>query len=477
MYKGSLVTIDDLTNEEIEDVLDLAQEMQKDLRGFPALASGHIMASLFFEPSTRTRGSFESAMKRLGGNTITTSDIRSSSMEKGESLADTVRVWSSYSDLMVIRHPWEGAARLAADFSSVPIINGGDGSHEHPTQTLCDLYTLKMEHGSLDGLRIVLCGDLKNGRTVHSLTFALLRFGAQIIFLPGEGLELPDHVKYKIETEYKTPIQKVGAGDLGALYNTGSDGETFNETDIDAVYMTPSRSHQLTMYQPEMATQLDLKGQNLTFYVTRRQAERDENGIIHGNKSDKYPRISKRALSRRFRRSMVLHPLPRVDELSPDMDSDRRSKYFIQAGYGVPVRMALLSLMTGLKPWRKGITKNSIDSKTDQISVMPRGIRCENPSCVINKEAHNCDPELRLLVKPEIRFSCKYCEQVIVPKFYGTEQGGRKTYNPISRLPFKSRHQLFQFYFFRSKEEATEQGFSRSSTSSRDNPRILEVQN
>ena len=199
MLNNSLVTIEDLSNQEIEDVLDLAQEFREDLRGHSDMLPGYIMASLFFEPSTRTRGSFESAMKRLGGQTITTADVRSSSIEKGESLADTIRVWSGYCDMMVMRHPWEGAARLAAEYASVPVVNAGDGGHEHPTQTLCDLFTLKAEHGTLDGLRVALCGDLKNGRTVHSLTLALLRFGAQIIFVPGGGLELPEHIKRRIE--------------------------------------------------------------------------------------------------------------------------------------------------------------------------------------------------------------------------------------------------------------------------------------
>ena len=157
MYKGSLVTIEDLSNGQIEDILDLAQEIEEDRSGFYGLASRRIMASLFLEPSTRTRGSFEAAMKRLGGDTITTADARSSSMEKGESLADTIRVWSGYSDLIVLRHPWEGAARLAAEYSDVPVINAGDGSHEHPTQTLLDLYTLRKEFGTLEGRKIDLC--------------------------------------------------------------------------------------------------------------------------------------------------------------------------------------------------------------------------------------------------------------------------------------------------------------------------------
>ena len=169
MDGNSVVTIEDLTNSQIEDVLDLAAEIDRDRDAFWGLASRRILGSLFLEASTRTRGSFESAMNRLGGRTITTTDARSSSMSKGESLADTVRIWSGYADLIVIRHPWEGAARLAAEYSDVPIINAGDGGHEHPTQTLLDLYTLRNEYKTLEGLRIAICGDLKNSRTVQSL--------------------------------------------------------------------------------------------------------------------------------------------------------------------------------------------------------------------------------------------------------------------------------------------------------------------
>ena len=176
-------------------MLELAREMASDIRGHSSVAQGYIMASLFFEPSTRTRGSFESAMNRLGGRVISTVGTGSSSMEKGETLVDTIRIWSKYSDVITMRHPWEGSARLAADYASVPVINGGDGGHEHPTQTLCDLFTLVAEKGSLEGLRVALCGDLKHGRTVHSLIFGLLRFGAELFFVPGEGLGLPEHVR------------------------------------------------------------------------------------------------------------------------------------------------------------------------------------------------------------------------------------------------------------------------------------------
>ena len=206
MYKGSLVTIEDLSNGQIEDILDLAQEIEKDRDSFYGLASRRIMASLFLEPSTRTRSSFEFAMKRLGGDAVITADPKISSIQKGESLADTIRIYSGYSDLIALRHPWDGAARLAAEYSVVPVINAGDGSHEHPTQTLLDLYTLRKEFGTLRGLKIRLHGDLKNGRTVHSLMYGLLRFGAMIKFEAGNGLEPPSHVTSRIENDYKAEV-------------------------------------------------------------------------------------------------------------------------------------------------------------------------------------------------------------------------------------------------------------------------------
>ena len=476
MYKNCLVTIEDLSNEEIEDILDLAQEMQENLRAFPSLASGHIMACLFFEPSTRTRGSFESAMKRLGGETITTADVRSSSIEKGESLADTIRVWSSYSDLIVMRHPWEGAARLAADYAQVPVINGGDGSHEHPTQTLCDLFTLKAERRSLQGLKVALCGDLKNGRTVHSLIFGLLRFGAELFFVPGEGLDLPEYIKAKIETQYERPIEKIQAGDFQALYGSTSGGQDGGGS-LDALYVTPSKAHIRALYEDDPRFSLTISaGDAVVFYVTRRQLERESSQAKRRGSAGEYPRVSKETLRKgRFSRAIVLHPLPRVDELSPDMDSDRRSKYFIQAGYGVPVRMALVSLILGLRPWQRAGGKESGTTVHASMLVIPKGVRCTNSSCVTRWEPQSCDPQFFLFPEPQIRFACKYCEREVVPAFYGTEQKGRKIYHPIAGFRFKSQHQLFQFHFFASEKKAQKEGFVRSPSVTKRESSVFEV--
>ena len=437
MYKGSLVTIEDLSNGQIEDILDLAKEIQDSPESVYGLASRRIMASLFLEPSTRTRGSFEAAMMRLGGDTITTADARSSSIEKGESLADTIRVWSGYSDLIVLRHPWEGAARLAAEYSDVPVINAGDGSHEHPTQTLLDLYTLRKEFGTLQGLKIVLCGDLKNGRTIHSLIYALLRFGAAIIFAAGEGLELPDHVMHKITAEYDRPVEKITHPGLNDLYGVGAGS---GGAGVDAIYMTPSQPHTLTFFD---SAELRIGDDSFAFYVTRRQAEREAKGEVDNSK--RYPRINARVLKRReFSRSVVLHPLPRVDELSTDVDSDRRIKYFEQARNGVPVRMALVGLMLGLKPWRHGSEKVGVPPQDGVPVWEPRGIRCPNSACATQKEPQNTTPNFTYFPGPRVRLVCGYCERETLPEFFRYPEG--EVYRPIEEHPTALDPNTFAFF-------------------------------
>ena len=415
MYKASLVSIEDLSKERIEDILDLAQEIDGNRDAFYGLASRRIMASLFLEPSTRTRGSFESAMKRLSGDTITTADPKSSSAAKGESLADTIRIWSGYSDLIVLRHPWEGAARLAAQYADVPVINAGDGSHEHPTQTLLDLYTLRKEFGKLEGLKIVLCGDLKNGRTIHSLVYALLRFDVELIFAPGEGLGLPDHVIRKIETDYGRPILSIRHEGLEALYDMGLQGDG---TAVDAIYMTPSQPHSLTLFESKQI-RID-KDDSLIFYLTRRQAEREEDG---DPSTKRYPRIDASFLRRRdFSKALILHPLPRVDEISPEMDSDPRSKYFDQARNGVPVRMALIVLMLGLKLWKRSESVSGAPT-VGRAVCDPKGITCMNSACVTQLEPQNTRSEFAYFSKPQPRFVCSYCERESLPSFCAYDRG------------------------------------------------------
>ncbi|MCH9022077.1 MAG: aspartate carbamoyltransferase, partial [Planctomycetes bacterium] len=237
-HSKSLVTIDDLSHGEIDALFSLAQVMSDSLDEQFGLCRGKIMASLFFEPSTRTRLSFETAMHRLGGSVITASDIGATSLAKGESISDMARVIGSYVDIIVIRHPWEGAAKVVADYAGVPVINAGDGGHQHPTQTLCDLYTIKKEKGTIQGLKIALWGDLKYGRTIHSLIFALAKFGANILFCPSPGLEVPEHIIKKLTAEYGGKMAK-----YATLNQSVKNAFSF----LDAVYLTPSSPHQLAM--------------------------------------------------------------------------------------------------------------------------------------------------------------------------------------------------------------------------------------
>src|SRR6478609_3841686 len=247
----SVVSIDDLTNDEIEAIFQLADRFLAEMatpgrpyriRGRSDVARDFVLATLFFEASTRTRLSFESAMLRLGGRCLSSSDASQTSAAKGETIADMVRVVGNYADALVIRHPLEGAARVAADYAGLPVINAGDGSHEHPTQTLCDLYTLRAAHAekgrprsihSIKDLNVVICGDLLHGRTVHSLVYALARLKARIIPRAAPGCELPEHVASRLARDYHClPISKDNAED-------GLPPE------VDIVYLTPDEPHQL----------------------------------------------------------------------------------------------------------------------------------------------------------------------------------------------------------------------------------------
>ncbi len=450
MFKGSLVTIEDLSISQIEDVLDLAQEMEQDRDAFYGLASRLLMASLFLEPSTRTRGSFESAMKRLGGDVVSTGDISLSSMAKGESLADTIRIWSSYADLAIIRHPWEGSAKLAAEYSDVPIINAGDGAHEHPTQTLVDLYTLRKEFGNLRGKKIVLCGDLKNGRTVHSLLYALLRFGAMIIFVPGEGLGLPDHVLHKLEADYETPIQKIQQAGLEALYSQSEGG---SESVVDAIYMTPSKPYSLTLFD---STHLRLDvDESIALYATRRQKERETPETT--GSSTAYPRIDMSILHRsEFSKAFVMHPLPRVDEVSPSIDADPRSIYFQQARNGVPVRMSLIALMLGLKPWSQAAEKSNDVPLRGVPLEGPLDITCANTDCVAIKEPQSVTPRYSFYLQPSLRLVCSYCERETILAYFSYPYG--EVYHPVGEFP---QHPVdpAKFGFYRDAPGARAKGF------------------
>jgi len=299
-----VISVHDLSTEEIIDVLDRAEGMLAVARGEATMdrLKGKVLASIFFEPSTRTRLSFETAMNRLGGGVIGFSGTEATSVVKGETLADTIRMVSGYADAVVLRHPQEGAAKLAIEFSDVPIINAGDGAGQHPTQTLLDLFTIRREMGRLEGLNISLIGDLRFGRTTHSLAPALARFGNTINLVSPEGLEMP-------------------GGVIGYLKDTGKLGKI---------------SHSLE----------DIVPKTDVLYVTRIQKERFPDPVEYEKVAGVY-RVDPALVAMGPEKMIIMHPLPRVNEIAPEVDALPQAKYFSQAFNGVPVRMALLSMLIG----------------------------------------------------------------------------------------------------------------------------------
>ncbi|WP_396612695.1 aspartate carbamoyltransferase [Haloferax sp. S1W] len=299
MRQDHLISAVDLSREDIEAVLDRAAEIDANPAAFRQRHAGTVLALCFFEPSTRTRMSFDTAMKRLGGQTVDMGPVESSSVKKGETLADTVRVVEGYADALVLRHPSEGAATMAAEFVDVPLVNAGDGAGQHPSQTLLDLYTIR-ENAGLDDLTIGIMGDLKYGRTVHSLAEALTNFDVNQHFISPESLQLPRNVRYNLHAE-------------------GANVKEHTELD-------------------EVLPELDV------LYVTRIQRERfpDENEYL--KVAGQY-KIDDETLAAASDDLVIMHPLPRVDEISPEIDDSDHAKYFEQAHNGIPVRMALLDIL------------------------------------------------------------------------------------------------------------------------------------
>lgn len=396
-----VTSINDLTDDEITKIFAAATRYLKEL-GHPSVkhriarsartASGKILATLFYEPSTRTRLSFESAALRLGGGTISSADPATSSAAKGESLADTVRVVSNYADVLVIRHPRDGAAKLAAEFAGIPVINGGDGAHEHPTQTLCDLFTLQQEKKSLKNLNVVISGDLKGSRTIHSFVYALARFQANIMLMPGGmGMELPEHVDWRLRNEFHShPIPK-------------NDQAAKKKNDIDVVYKTADQPHQLAL--------IPVKDEIDIFYMTRFQKER----WAEGQRND-YLKVDKQFLGEdKYKHASVLHPLPRVGELDKDLDEMPRAAYFRQAAYGVPVRMALIAALLDLDK-RTSLKKfdGGFDTADYRIHVQPRelGTVCRNKNCITHDEHDGpyTANKFYIIEKDGLRLRCFYCE-------------------------------------------------------------------
>ena len=288
----------DFTTEELDRLFDLAGDIERNPQKYAHACDGKILATCFYEPSTRTRLSFESAMTRLGGRVIGFSDAASSSASKGESVSDTIRIISCYADICAMRHPKEGAPMVAAERSGIPVINAGDGGHQHPTQTLTDLLTIRSLKGSLCGFTIGLCGDLKFGRTVHSLIHALVRYdNIRFLFISPEELRVPDYITEMLKSK--------------------------------------GISYQEVIRLEDVMPELDL------LYMTRVQKERFFNEEDYVRLKDFYI-LDVAKLARARDDMLVLHPLPRVNEISVEVDDDPRAAYFKQAQYGVYVRMALI---------------------------------------------------------------------------------------------------------------------------------------
>jgi len=370
------LSITDLCSEEMLALFDLAERISASdltnvgfvidlmLRHTPrpdaatqaaqAGCAGKVMGLAFFEPSTRTQLSFASAMLRLGGSTLGFAGTAGTSIAKGETLADTVRMMSAYADVLVMRHPLEGAPRLASHYASVPVINAGDGAHEHPTQALMDLFTIRREKGRLEGLTVGLVGDLLYGRTVHSLAPALAAFGARLVFVSPPSLRVPEYVTSKIAQ---------------AGHQPPAVAETLAEVigDLDVVYMT--RVQRERFPSPEA-------------YEAVRESYCLDVSLMSKAKSD----------------CLVLHPLPRVTEIAPEVDADQRAAYFRQAANGVPVRMALVSVLVGAGRARPDFPPTAERAPDQRL--------CSNERCVLNHERHV--PAAALEQNGQ---RCLYCEQ------------------------------------------------------------------
>ena len=354
----SLIDITDFSVEELSQLLDTACDISEHPEKYADACRGKKLATLFFEPSTRTRLSFEAAMMELGGNVIGFSDAGSSSASKGESVSDTAKMISCYADIMAMRHPKEGAPYVAAKSASIPVINAGDGGHCHPTQTLADLLTIYRELGRLENLTVGFCGDLKYGRTVHSLLSALGRYkNIKIVLVAPEELQLPKYVKYEVLDKYEM--------------------EYVETTSLE-----------------EAMPQLDI------LYMTRIQRERFDSYDEYERLKDSYILTEeKMALAKQEMR--VLHPLPRVNEISVKVDNDPRAAYFRQALNGKYMRMALiLKLLNEAKEGKQ---------MPEIADVVTGELHCDNPRCITSTEQEIVH-SFKCVNRENGIYRCIYCE-------------------------------------------------------------------
>ena len=354
----SLIDITDFSVNEVSKLLHTACDISENPEKYSECCKGKKLATLFFEPSTRTRLSFEAAMMELGGNVIGFSEASSSSASKGESIADTAKMISCYADIMAMRHPKEGAPYVAAKSASIPVINAGDGGHCHPTQTLADLLTIYRELGRLDNLTVGFCGDLKYGRTVHSLLAALARYeNIKVVLIAPEELQLPKYVKYEV---------------------------------LDKNNMAYEETTSLDDAMPE----LDV------LYMTRIQRERFDSFDEYERLKDSYILTAdKMQLAKEKMR--VLHPLPRVNEISVAVDNDPRAAYFRQALNGKYMRMALILKL--LKEAKEGLQMPEIEN------VVVDEFVCDNPRCISSTE-QEISHAFKCVSEENGIYRCVYCE-------------------------------------------------------------------
>lgn len=358
------IRIDDVTREEMERVFELARDMEVMREMGSDLCKGRILGTLFFEPSTRTRLSFESAMCRLGGAVLGFADPHATSFAKDETLADTIQMVGNYADVLVIRHFWAGAAKVAAQQSRVPVINAGDDGNQHPTQTLTDLYTLWKTGRDVSAMTVGVCGDLRFGRAAHSLVYGLATFGVNIVLIAPPGLDLPPEEMWRLEHDFGADVTCV-------------DQPADVIRDLDVLYVNRLQKERLPK---------DMDAAEVQNIAKRYRIDAE---LIKSAKSD----------------CIVLHPLPRVDELARELDSDPRAAYFGQSANGVPVRMALLAMLMGR------VDRAGFSGRTRPVTEREEAV-CHAQTCVTRHQ-----PRLPSLTEavagPSEKHACHYCGRFV----------------------------------------------------------------
>lgn len=355
-----LVTLDDFSNFEIEQIFRLASGMQSQLETWAGICRSKLLATLFYEPSTRTRLSFESAMERLNGGTLGFSDPRASSATKGETLADTARMVTNYADIIVVRHSWAGSARVMASYANIPVINGGDGSHTHPTQALTDLYTIIRRKSQVQGLTVGICGDLRYGRAAHSFALAVARFGGNLVHIAPNGLHMPPWILTRLSQIHgQKPLE---------VENVTEVIET-----LDVIYVNRLQEERL----PPTVDAKTVRGSYLLNAAVMKNAKPD---------------------------AMIMHPLPRVNELAYELDDDPRAAYFEQSANAVPIRMALISSLLGLE--------QLILTQPPQRNIIESSHQCDNQNCITHHETY-LTPEREIYNGDTEIHTCAYCGNLI----------------------------------------------------------------